>query len=501
MNRYRVAIGSLFIECNQLGGVPAGIDCFERCELWRDDQVLTHSTGAVAGMFDVLRGRSVQVEPLIVATACPSGPLTVACYAQLKSELLARLRAAMPVDGLMLALHGAAAAENVDDIEGDLLTVVREIVGTELPVVVTLDLHAHVTSAMVRHADALIAWETYPHRDAEETGRRGARLLLKMLDHECRPTMAMAKVPVLVGSVHGNTAGAGPFADIMRRAKSYEKQPGVLSTSVFAVYPYLDLPDLGVGGLVITDNDLPRAEALARDLANMYWGKRFDLEPEVYAPMEAIRRGMSIDGGPVLLVETADCCGGGAAGDSVATLRALLANDRSISSLVPVVDPAIAAVCHEHPVGNEITVSLGHNLDPRWGQPMRLTGQVTMLGDGRFRYAGGIWAGQLAEMGMSAVLRVGEIEILVTSNATYEWADEQFRAMEMVAEKAKFVVVKNPMNYRVGYGQLAKAAFILDTPGPTPATLRNVQFQRVRRPYFPADEQIGDLEPVVLRGN
>jgi microcystin degradation protein MlrC len=495
--RLRIAVGSLFTECNHLGGAPTDLAAFERTELRRGDQVLHAADGTVGGMLDMLRSRGALIAPLLSASACPGGPLTSECYRTLKSELLDALRQALPVDGVLLALHGSASAEDAGDLEGDLLAAVRGVVGVRLPVVATLDLHAHVTEAMVQHADALVAWETYPHKDAFSTGGRGARLLLDMLEGKCRPTMALAKVPVLVGGVLGHTEGEGPFADVMRFAKSHEGKGSVLSTSVFLVHPYLDLPDMGGGGLVITDEDMPGAIALATEIAQRYWEHRFDLDPKVYSPDEAIREGLAIIGGPVLLVETADCSGGGAAGDSVATLKTLLATTLPGPALVPVVDPEAAAACHRAAIGAEVMLSVGHKLDPRWGHPLPLTGRVARLTDGCFRYTGGIWEGQEAHMGPSAVLRCGPVELLITTHATYDWADEQFRCAGLNAHCAKFVVVKNPMNHRLGYAGISVAAFILDTPGPTPATLHHVRYGRMQRPYYPADRDIPGIAPRV----
>jgi microcystin degradation protein MlrC len=366
--------------------------------------------------------------------------------------------------------------------------------------VATLDLHAHVTADMVRFANALIAWETYPHRDAFSTGVRGARMLLGTLQGRHRPTIAVAKVPVITGAVRGSTEGDDPFADLMRAAKAHEGRDRVLSTSVFLVHPFLDQPDMGSGALVITDGDADGAVRLARGLAEQYWSRRFDLEPEVLSPREAIVRGLKAEGGPVLLVETADCCGGGAAGDSVSTLKALLDAGVTLPSLVPVVDPDAAAACHRAGPGREVTVSLGHRLDPRWGQPVTVTGRVARLSDGRFRYAGGIWDGVEGNMGPSAVLSIGAIQALVASHGTYDWADEQFRAVDLSPPDARFIVVKNPMNYRMAYGPIARAAFILDTPGPTPATVRGVRYRHLQRPYFPLDRDIPGLTPTILRG-
>jgi microcystin degradation protein MlrC len=409
--------------------------------------------------------------------------------------MLERLGRALPVAGVLLALHGSASVEDVGDPEGDLLQAVRSIVGPGVPVVASLDHHAHVTEAMVRHADGLVAWDTYPHRDTVETGQRGARLLLDVVAGKLRPAMALAKVPVLVSGVHGHTEGEGPFADVMRFAKSLEGKDGVVSTSAFLVHPYVDLPDLGGGGLVITNGRPDTASRLAEEIARRYWEKRFELDPPVYEPREAIRLGLEVEGGPVLLVETADCCGGGAAGDSVATLRALLEAGLSVPSLACVVDPAAAELCHRTGAGADVRLALGHQLDPRWGQPLELTARIERLTDGVFRYTGGFWAGVETHMGPTAVLRIGAVQVLIASHATYDWADEQYQSAGLDARAAKFVVVKNPMNYRLAYAGVSRAAFILDTPGPTPATMHKVQYRNLRRPYYPADRHVPGLRP------
>ena len=161
------------------------------------------------------------------------------------------------------------------------------------------------------HADALLAWETYPHHDQYGTGQRATRLMLDMLDGKCRPTMAFGRVPVITSAINGSTNDDDPFAELMRHTKSLEQQDEVLSTSLFLIHPYMDVADMGSGGLVITDGDGDLARSLARDLGARYWDRRHDLEPETFTPAEAISRGLEVEGGPVILVETADCCGGG----------------------------------------------------------------------------------------------------------------------------------------------------------------------------------------------
>ncbi|MFN7921588.1 MAG: M81 family metallopeptidase [Bryobacteraceae bacterium] len=495
---HRVALGAIFTESNHLTAAFTDLACFERTELRRGDQVLAATDGVLGGAVSALRERGAEIVPLIFASAVPGGPLTGDCYAALRNDLLSRLREALPVDGVLMPQHGGAAVDEIGSLDGDLISAVREIIGPDVPLVATLDCHAHVTPEMVQSANALLAWETYPHRDTFTTGQRGARLLMDTLEGRVRPKMVLAKVPVIVGGYKGSTDD-GPFADIMSYTKSLEKQPGVLSTSAFLVQPHLDLPGMGGGGLVVTDGDESLAEQLARTIATKYWDSRFDLEARVLTPAEAIATAENIPG-TVLLLETSDCAGGGATGDSAAALRALVEANPEGRSLAPVVDPEAAALCHCHSPGDEVELTLGHKLDPRWGQPFPVTARLERLSDGKFVYSGGIWSGQTADMGPSAMVRVGNVEILITTFATYDWADEQYRALGMDPEGARFIVVKNPMNYRVGYADRFNAAFVLDTPGPTPASLRNVQFQRLARPYFPADEDIDGLEPTVVRG-
>ena len=496
---HRIAIGSIFTECNQFGGMLIDMNWFERYELRRGEDLLQADAGVLGGMLEVLRERAADVVPLVYASTCPGGQLSSDCYAQLKAELLGSLGAAVPVHGVLLPLHGGAAAEDVDDVEGDLIGAVREVVGPEVPIVATLDLHAHVTASMVAAADALLAWETYPHRDAFATGCRGAGLLFDILEGRCRPTMAMAKVPVITSAICASTEGNGPFARIMRFAKEQEGRESVVSTSVFLAHFPLDQPDLGSGGLVVTNDDMDGAVSLAQRIAEQYWTERFDLEPETWTPDEAIARGLAVEGGPVVLVEAADCIGGGAAGDSAATLRALLAAEVAETALVPVVDPQAAEACQRAGAGREVTLELGHRCDPKWGRPIEVRGLVTRLSDGGFRYTGGIWDGVDGQMGPSAVLTVGTVRILVTTYATYDWMDEQFSSVQLNPATAKFVVAKNPMNYRRAYGDIAKEILILDTPGPTPPTVKHISYKRLKRPYFPLDEDIPGLTPTILK--
>lgn len=495
----RIAVGGILTECNHLGGLPIDMAVYEASELLRGDELLQQTTSVIGGMLAGIRQADATPLPLIFASACAAGPVKRNCYEQLRHELFDRLEQIMPVDGVLLPLHGSALVEGLDDPEGDMICSTRKIVGADIPVVVTLDLHAHVTQEMVQHADAILAWETYPHHDQFQTGERAAALLFDMLAGKCRPTMAMGKVPVITSAINGSTNDDDPFADLMLHTKSLEQCDEVLSTSLFLIHPYMDCENMGSGGLVITNDNQQLANELATDIAMRYWDRRHDLEPETFGPKVSISKGMSIDGGPVILVEAADCCGGGAAGDSIATLSALVDSNVTAPSIVSVVDPEAAAACHAAGAGATLKLSIGHNLDPRWGTPREFTGRVESLHDGDFVYTGGQWEGHLEHMGPTVLFRIGPVVVLLMSRATYDWSDEQIRSVGLDPSQFKFIVAKNPMNYRLAYGRIAKSMIILDTPGPTPPTLRHVDFRKLQRPFFPADSDIPELQPVILK--
>ena len=497
----RIAVGSIFQESNHFAAARTDLGLFRNSYLLEGDELeqLRDTDTEVAGMLAVCARAGAQVVPLLAARSVSGGPLTDGCYRSLRDRLIGRLRDAGPVDGVLLAMHGAMAAESEDDPEGEILAAVREVVGPDRPVVMTLDLHAHVTPRMVELATGLVAFAHYPHDDARTTGERGAELLLGAVRGAVRPVMALAKARMIVTGLNCATFDDGPMARMERRARDLERQPGVLSVSVLPVQPFLDVPDMGCGGLVVADGDVALAERLARSFADEFWAHRQALSAEILPVADAIRRGRAIEGGPVLLVDAADCAGGGAAGDSVALLRALLALGVEEPTLLTVVDPTAAAACSAAGSGASIALELGHRVDPAWGQPLPVEGTVEKLADGRFRYSGGPYGGTWGSMGPTAVLAIGATRVLVTSRPTYDWADEQFRSVGLDAREAKFVGVKNPMNYRFAYRGVARAALIVDTPGPTPPHVRGLSYRRMQRPFFPHDDRAG--EAVVARSS
>ena len=489
----RIAFGGLLFEGNTLSPVRNGIATFRNNPFAAGGEIIARFAGTTtepAGAITALEVAGAEAIPLLYTHGGAGGRVTEAAWKELSGELLARLKAALPVDGVYLALHGAMLVEphdgwDGDDPEGRLLDQVRALVG-DVPVAISLDMHAHVTMRMLAAADIIVGYQLYPHDDAYESGQRATGLMLQTLAGKIRPRMGFCKLPMILQAQKQRTRGPTPMRELYWLARALESTGAVLSASYFPVQPWMDVEDLGVAGLAITDNDQPGADAAAVRLAEGFWARREAFEVATTSLGDAIRAGLARSDGFVVLADVADCVGGGARGDSAVVLRALLAQAPGATAAVPVVDPEAADAAHAAGEGAEITVALGNRSVPEYGAPVEVRATVRRLIDGDFTYAGGLMGGARASMGRSAWLSVGGIDLVVASNPTYEYGDEQFRAAGFDPRTRRFVVVKNPMNFQQAFAE-ASAMFVLDAPGPTTSALAGIGLPRARgnRAYWP----------------
>jgi len=489
----RIAVGQISCESNTFSTFLCDLETVRRTGyIYEGDEVmaLRDKSNEVAGMIAAVEEAGGTVVPLLASRWNSSAVVTADCYSYLRDHLLALLERAGRVDGVMLSCHGSMVAHGVDSPEADLAEAIRQRVGEHVPVVMTLDLHGNVTRSMVESLTAILGYKEYPHDDPFTTGERAARLMLETIAQEIHPVMSWVRVPMIQTAFNASTKGQGPFAQLMNAAKLLERERGIVSTSVQFVGSYIDIPDMGCSTIVITDGDPDRASHEARKLAIDYWSRRHEFLVETVSVADAVARGRLIEGGPIVLLDTADTTGGGAAGDSIDLVAGLIESKVTEPSLAMVVDPDGVETCLRIGVGHDVTLELGHKVDPRWGKPTRLTGRVLRVSDGQFTYTGGIFGGTVGAMGPSVVLQIGSIQLLVQSLPTYDWSDEQYRSVGMEPEKAKFVEAKNMMNFRNAYGGTMKGHFVLELPGPTPADMGSLPFIRAGRPWFPLDREM-----------
>lgn len=481
----KIAIASILQESNTFSPVKTTYDDF--APVFGEDARQRHAgkLTEMGGFLDVLSPN--QVAPVCAAWAITANRLKRGDFARLLREFEATLRKHADADGMLLAMHGAQTAKGCDDVEGHLLGVARDVLGPDKPVVVTLDLHANVTQAMVDRATAIVGYHTYPHIDMFETGQKAARLLVKTVAGEIKPVMGWVKLPLIVNAENSQSA-SGPFGDLMSAGKASEASGKALAVSLFPVQPWLDIDEMGCATVVVTDGDGKSAQRQAAELASKWWKTKKQFGVKLVSPEDAIARALEVEGGPVVFAESSDSTGSGSPGDSTGVLRPLLAADLKETAAIFLVDPGAVEKAQAAGVGNTVTMKIGGCYDRRNSKPVKLTGYVRMLSDGRWTArARGYNTGIETNMGPSAVLEIGQVKILIASRSSMTVDPELFRSHGIEPLYCKIVVVKSPNGFRACYEPIAKQIFMVDTPGVSTANLKKLPWKKIRRPIHPLD--------------
>jgi microcystin degradation protein MlrC len=485
----RFFVAMLAHETNTFSSIPTGRALFEAHDLRYGGELLEAFRGTgtcLGGMIDAAAGGGVTLVPSLAAAASPGGRVTKEFYAEARDRLLADLRAAGPLDGVLLDLHGAMVVDGLDDGEGDLLAAVRAAVGP-LPIAVTLDFHANVTRAMVETATLLHGYKTYPHVDMDARGREATARLADVVAGRIRPTVAYRQPPMLP-PIAGQLTTRGPMRRLYDLADAMERRPGVVSVSVFAGFPLADIHDAGLSVYVVTDRDQALADTLADELAAAAWAMRREFLHTALPVREAVARALALDGRPVVLADVADNTGGGAAGDTTEILRELLRVGARPATVACLWDPRAAAACVEAGAGATLTLSVGGKVDPSHGAPVTVTGRVRTLSDGRFVYRGPMLRGVAGRLGLTAVLDVNDLKIILISHRRQTLDPEMIRVVGIDPLAEKLLVVKSSVHYRAAFEPIARAILEVDAPGLSSSNLGRFVFTRVRRPIFPLDD-------------
>lgn len=485
----RIALGNIVQESNSFSPIPGSWAHFPPGHLLRGGEILAQRAGTrteIGGAIEVARAAGATLLPLLSATTSASaGHMLREVFEALRDELVAGLRAAQPFEGVLLVLHGAMAAEGYEDATGEILRAAREAVGPAMPLVATLDLHANVTNLMVEQAGALVGYHTAPHIDLYETGQRGLRLLLRMIEGSARPVAALRRLPMIVPAENGRTT-EGPYAEVMDRAIALMREPGVLDISACSVQPWLDVQDVGCSVLVNAES-AELANALADELADLFWAGRERFAVDL-APAEAtIRQALASERGPWVLADSADAPSSGAPGDSTAVLELLIAAHPTRRCLHNIADPLAAAAMAEAGVGAELTLTLGASSGVPFYQPLTVTGRVAHLSGGDFMNKGLGFQGVVFRRGRTAVFEIGQIALVVMERPVIQWDPELYRSVGLEPRDAQIVIVKSPAAFRAAYEPLAAEVAVLDAPGVCSPNLAALPFVRARRPLFPFD--------------
>src|SRR5262245_13648521 len=476
-------------ETNTFSNVATDRGQFEARDLRYGGEIVEHFRGTgtcLGGMIAAAERGGLALVPSVAASASPARRRTRDIYDHVKERMLADLRRGGPWTGVLLDLHGAMVPEGLDDGEGDLIAAVRGVVGPRVPIAVTLDFHTNLSEVMVRGADLLHGYKTYPHVDMAERGVEATERLLDVIAGRLRPTAAYRKPPILPPLGSQGTA-RGPMRRLYDLAAEMERDARVVSVSVFAGFPHADIPDAGLGVYVVTDNAPELAEALAEELARTAWAHRHEFVHHGLPVRDAVAHALAADGRPIVLADMADNTGGGAAGDGTEVLRELVRVGARSAVVACLWDPAAVQACLRAGVGNRVTLEVGGKVDDRHGAPLTVTGTVRILSDGRFVHKGPMLRDLPGQLGPTAVLDLGGVKVVLISLRWQTLDPEMLRFVGIQPTEEKIVVVKSTIHYRAAFEPIAREIVEVDAPGLSSSNLARFAFRRVRRPIFPLD--------------
>jgi microcystin degradation protein MlrC len=474
----RIGIGGLWHETNTFAPGRTTIEDFEAYRLADGPAAvrgaLEGTATEVGGALAACAELGFEARPFFFAGAVP-GPIVAArARARLWELFLARLEEACPVDGLLLALHGAMVAEDVEDPESDLLARVRERVGSA-PIAVVLDLHANPGEGLVEEADILLAYETYPHTDAADRAAGAVRLLADTIDGELAPLVAGRRLPLLTCPLVQATSEE-PMAGLLAAARRIGARPGVAAASLVPGYAYADVERLGFA--VLVTGEAEAASTAADELAAAVWERRDGFRPALVSPEEAVRRAVRATG-PIVLAEVADNVGGGAPGNATGLLAALV--EAGAQSAVAVLhDPAAASAAAAARPGSEVELAVG---DP----PLLLRGRVARAAPASYRRTGSYMTGQEVEMGLCAVVEASGVEVVLTTRRVMPFDADHLRAVGIEPGERRILVAKSAIAWRAAFGDVAAEVVYVDTPGVCTCRLETLPYRRAPRPIVPLD--------------
>ena len=491
----RIVTGGVAQETNTFQWEPTGLTDFTKgsSSIARGEAILAlEGTGTIyGGIVAEAKRQGVELIPSTYGQAVPGGRVTREAFETLRDEILAGIRAALPVDGVLLVLHGAMALEHADDGEGPLIAAVREIVGPEVPIVAPLDLHTNLSDEMVAEADAFVGYKEYPHIDMPETGARALQILLAAVRGEVTPVMAHARLPLIAPNQSMVTTWQSPLKWAIDRARELEREPGVLAATVLGGFPFADVPFAGVATIVVTDGDRALARRYADELAAICWERRADFTIRPTPPADAIAEALAAPAGSVyVLADIADSGASGTAGDGTTALAALLAAGARSAAVAQIMDPAAVAACIAAGVGATVRLEVGGKHDGLHGPPVAVTGMVRSIHEGSFRLGGVMGGGTVASRGRTVVLEIGGrdgIELQLTELRGHPHDLNFFRAFGIEPTERRILVLKSAAHFRAAFEPIATRVIELDAPGISSPNLASFDYRRLRRPIYPLD--------------
>ncbi len=489
----RIATLGLSHESNTYSPVPASLDKWLAAGPVEGDDLVREFATSQATLGGYLEAGDahpdVDVVPLLFYRLTPMNAITEEAFETMVGALLDALREQGPWDAVLLALHGAAVSEAHRDADGEILRRVRELVGPDVPVGVSLDMHANISSAMVDNATIINTYMTNPHLDPRPRARLAAELIIRTVRGEIRPVKALEMPPLVINILRQGTSDS-PMRELVAFAAEQGKRPGVLSVSVAEGFPYADVEEVGMAFIAITDGDEVLATDIAQKMASAAWDVRDDMTGDGTDIDEALLHAAAATNHPVVLLDVGDNVGGGSPGDSTHVLAA--AQRLGVRDLFQsLCDPEAVAACAVAGVGATVELEVGGKTDDLHGSPVSIRGVVRVLDSGRFEDPGATHGGfRFFDVGLRAVVHTEDGHtLMLTSLPAGNPSLQQLISVGINPHTQPIIVAKGVHSPRGAFEPIAAEMIWLNTPGCTSADLSSLEYRHRRRPMFPFEPE------------
>ena len=514
----RIPLLGISHETNTFSSVPANYAAFEASGILRGEEIFDKFRDAsytISGYMQAAEELGFELVPLMYAVTGPIGTITKDAYDRLTAEMFGMLRDQGPWDAVLISNHGAAVSEEFPDMDGEFCRAVREIVGPDIRVGVTLDMHGNVSKPIVENTDVCIVWRTNPHLDPKPRARKTAELIFRATKDEIDPVQWIEMPPMYVNIVKQFT-GEDPMKSFVDDAVAANKTPGILDTSVAEGYPYSDVEKMGMAWIAIADGDLDLAKSVAKDMAAKAWERRAELNVQVASITEALDYAIAnykgprnlneadvvatdgtalappedeeVRNGPIVLMDVGDNIGGGSSADSTHILAEAV--ERGISGFLQTLyDPESVEACVASGVGATVTLDVGGKTDDMHGNPVRVTGTVRAITDGQYEELGPSHGGfRFYNSGVTARLDTdGGQTLVLTSARAGNTVRAQMYHIGIIPERYRIVVAKGVVSPRPAYQPIAGKVILVNTPGVTTADMSTFTYHHRRIPLYPME--------------
>ena len=490
----RIAVAGVIHETNTYAAEVAGTTPLSAFEQYRGEEIAQAFRGSnhqVGGFIEGAEKHGMSLVHTFLGQATPSGTIDGNAYAAMKAEIVDGIRNALPLDGVLLALHGAGVAQGIDDIEGDLAMAVREVVGPNTPIVAAYDLHGNVTREMIDACTLTLPCKLYPHTDFFVRAVEAVDLLHEMLRGELRPVTRVCRLPMLPYIVT-TQAGFIP-AEVNALCEQIARRPGVVDCSWFHGFPYADIEAPTPSVICTTDGDAALAQRCVDEVAAWIWDHREAFRPRFLSPAEGVAQALQSEAAPVVINEYADNPGGGTPGDGTFLLRALLdANPPPGTCCFGIVnDASVVEQAHRAGVGAAITVSLGGKLGRFQGMPIEAHAYVKSLTDGRFvNRQGAMFEGVKFDLGRMCRLVINGVDVIVASRAEQVYDIEPFMMHGIDAPKRRIIALKGANHFRAGYRDIAATIISVDSLGLSTADITSFPRTQLNGAFWPLSDAV-----------